>query len=133
MRARFTARFIPISFMIKASGNIEEFKRQSQPVIKNFIKNILSKKKADDERLSFSWNLEFKNRNNQKVKKSEMLEAIKDVMEFEAKEAVKGSQNEINFYTEYQYADYDFLIEVYRDIMMFGICKDYKTLKKYNL
>ena len=91
MRARFTARFIPISFMIKASGNLEEFKRQMQPTLKNFLTKLFSKKKSDDERIHFSWNLEFKNRNNQKVKKNEILDAIKDVLEFEAKEVAKGS------------------------------------------
>ena len=77
--------------MIKASGNIEEFKRQVQGVIKDFMKKLLSKKKGEDERIHFSWNLEFKNRNNQKIKKNEILDVIKDVLEFEAKEAVKGS------------------------------------------
>jgi len=77
--------------MIKASGNIEEFKRQVQGVIQDFIKKLLSKKKGEDERIHFSWNLEFKNRNNQKIKKNEILDVIKDVLEFEAKEAVKGS------------------------------------------
>jgi len=77
--------------MIKASGNIEEFKRQVQAVIQDFMKKLLSKKKGEDERIHFSWNLEFKNRNNQKIKKNEILDVIKDVLEFEAKEAVKGS------------------------------------------
>jgi len=77
--------------MIKASGNIEEFKRQVQGVIQDFMKKLLSKKKGEDERIHFSWNLEFKNRNNQKIKKNEILDVIKDVLEFEAKEAVKGS------------------------------------------
>jgi len=76
--------------MIKASGNIDEFKRQVQGVIQDFIKKLLSKKKGEDERIHFSWNLEFKNRNNQKIKKNEILDVIKDVLEFEAKEAVKG-------------------------------------------
>jgi len=76
--------------MIKASGNIEEFKRQVQGVIQDFMKKLLSKKKGEDERIHFSWNLEFKNRNNQKIKKNEILDVIKDVLEFEAKEAVKG-------------------------------------------
>ena len=77
--------------MIKASGNIEEFKRQVQGVIQDFMKKLLSKKKGEDERIHFSWNLEFKNRDNQKIKKNEILDVIKDVLEFEAKEAVKGS------------------------------------------
>ncbi len=40
---------------------------------------------------------------------------------------------EITQHIDYKYGDYDFIIEVYKDIMMFGILKDYKSLKKYNL
>jgi hypothetical protein len=35
--ARFICRFIPVSFLCKASGNSDEFKRLATPVIQNLI------------------------------------------------------------------------------------------------
>ena len=39
----------------------------------------------------------------------------------------------IHYWTDLKNADFDFVIEVYRDILMFGIVPAYKANKKYNL
>ena len=40
---------------------------------------------------------------------------------------------DVTHHTDYKYGDYDFVLEVYKDLMMFGIVKGYKDNKKYNL
>lgn len=40
---------------------------------------------------------------------------------------------DLNYFIDYKYGDYDFIVEVYRDLMMFSIVKEYKQRKKYNI
>lgn len=40
---------------------------------------------------------------------------------------------DINYFVDYKYGDYDFVVEVYRDLMMFSIVKEYKQRKRYNI
>ena len=40
---------------------------------------------------------------------------------------------DLNYFIDYKYGDYDFVIEVYRDLMMFSIVKEYKQRKRYNI
>ena len=40
---------------------------------------------------------------------------------------------DLSSHIDFKFADYDMLIEVYRDVMVFAVCKEYKTLRKYNL
>ena len=49
-------------------------------------------------------------------------------MKEEKKESV-----DLTSHIDFKFADYDMLIEVYRDVMVFALCKEYKTLRKYNL
>ena len=47
-------------------------------------------------------------------------------------EAVKDSKN-LSSNIDYNSADFTIIFEVYRDMLMFGITKNYKDRKKYNL
>ena len=40
---------------------------------------------------------------------------------------------EVNYFIDYRYGDYDFIVEVFRDLLMFSIVKEYKQRKKYNI
>ena len=35
--SRFAYRFMPVSLLCKASGNLDEFKRMAQPIVQTFI------------------------------------------------------------------------------------------------
>ena len=40
---------------------------------------------------------------------------------------------DLNYFVDYKYGDYDFVVEVYRDLMMFSMVKEYKQRKRYNI
>jgi len=62
---RFTCRFIPIQFMMKASNNLAEFNRLLEPAISNFVANkVQESREKGSARCRFSWCVEFKSRNN---------------------------------------------------------------------
>ena len=40
---------------------------------------------------------------------------------------------DLSSHIDFKFADYDLLLEVYRDVMVFAACKQYKERRKYNL
>ena len=58
------------------------------------------------------------------------IERSKDFKETELvpREEIELTLNDIdlNYFIDYKYGDYDFVVEVYRDLMMFGLVKEYK-------
>ena len=118
-QSRFVCRFIPAVIM-KASGNLDEFEKQVAPV----IEELLAKFKRDQHSPGVSYCVEFKNKNNAKVVRKDYYEKIRDMV------TNKG----YNFYVEYRDAEIDFLLEVYRDLMVFAVTRGYKNeWCKYNL
>ena len=74
IQTRFVCRMLPINILCKASGNMEEFTRLVTPVVKNFINELRDKNQPesdeDEERnIHFSWCIEYKAKNNQKIHK----------------------------------------------------------------
>jgi len=65
--------------------------------------------------------MEFKNKNNNNVKKQEVLDFIF--------KTVDGRTNPVDL----KNADLNVIVEVYRDILMMGVVPRYKELKKFNL
>ena len=65
--------------------------------------------------------MEFKNKNNNNIKK-------KDVLDFLFK-TIDGSRNPVDLKS----ADLTVVVEVYRDLMMMGVCPGYREYKKYNM
>lgn len=70
-----------------------------------------------------------------------MIDLINDILEENNPERKENTDLEnplkeehigVNYHLDYKYADYDFIIEVFRDIMMFSIVKEYKQRKRYN-
>ena len=70
-QVRFAYRFMPVSLLCKASGNIDEFKRMAKPIVQKFVhdrkqavidENVA--KGTSNTRANFSWCVEFKARNN---------------------------------------------------------------------
>lgn len=118
---RFTCRFIPILTMTKASGNLDEFRRLTEQSVKSYIDTNFANGSH------FSWCLEYKCKNNQKIRRQEYLDILKEYID-----AVKDQKN-LSSNIDYNSADFDILFEVYRDMLMFGIVKNYKDRKKYNL
>ena len=87
-QTRFTCRFIPISCLSKASGNLSELDRLIKPIITRFLENVVEEKKKESEAEStvhvcFSMCIEFKNKTNAKVKKLEMVSLIMDTLKSE--------------------------------------------------
>ena len=39
----------------------------------------------------------------------------------------------VNYFIDYRYGDFDFIVEVFRDLLMFSIVKEYKQRKRYNI
>ena len=106
--------------MLKASGNLDEFEKQVSPV----IEELLAKFKKDQHSPGVSYCVEFKNKNNAKVVRKEYYDKIRDMV------TDKG----YNFYVEYRDAEINFLLEVYRDLMVFAVTHGYKDeWCKYNL
>ena len=71
---------MPVSLLCKASGNLDEFKRMVQPIIQSFInerkQHVLDQNCAlnqNNKVANFSWCVEFKSRNNQKIKRPEYI------------------------------------------------------------
>jgi len=65
--------------------------------------------------------MEFKNRNNNNIKKKEVLDFIF--------KSVDGNRNPFDLKS----SDLSVVVEVYRDLMMIGVVPGYKDKKKYNL
>ena len=83
INTRFAYRFVPISLITKASGNIEEFIRLANPIISDFMKKqkqkVIDQNKTNEIEISdahFSWCIEFKNRNNAKIKRPEFIDVL---------------------------------------------------------
>lgn len=68
-----------------------------------------------------TWCMEFKNRNNNNIKKQEILDFIFNT--------VDGRVNPVDL----KNADIYVIVEVYRDLLMIGVVPHYKELKKFNL
>ena len=82
--------------------------------------------------MRFSWCVEFKSRNNQKIQRQDYYDATRTCLQV----AVAGDGKEevgVEYYIDLKTGDYDCLLEVYRDILMVGMVRHYKLLKKYNL
>ena len=142
INTRFAYRFVPISLITKASGNLDEFKRLTNPIIENFMLNqkrrVIEenvKNEVEKSEAHFSWCIEFKNRNNAKIKRPEFIDLLNQMLidhnppKIEKTEnglALKEENIDVTWHLDYKYADYDFIIEVFRDIMMFSIVKEYK-------
>jgi hypothetical protein len=69
-----------------------------------YITNIFSEK-------PLKWFFEFKARNNDKAKRNEFYEIIKSAINS------TGHVHQINA----DYADYDIIVEVFRDVLLFSI------------
>lgn len=69
-----------------------------------------------------TWALEFKARSNDKARRSEYFDVIKPAI---------TNANEQHSIDE-NYANNEILVEVFRDVLVFAILKEYKTRKKYN-
>lgn len=83
---------------------------------------IIEESKREIDPLSYkTWCMEFKNKNNNNIKKREVLDFIFN--------AVDGRSNPVDL----KNADLYVLVEVYRDLLMVGVLPNYKQLKKYNL
>ena len=65
--------------------------------------------------------MEFKNSNNNNIKKKEVLDYLFNTID--------GNHNPVDL----RNADFNVIIEVYRDLLMFGVVPKYKEYKKYNL
>jgi len=65
--------------------------------------------------------MEFKNKNNNALKKQEVLDFIF--------KTVDGRLNPVDL----KNADLYVIVEVYRDLLMIGVVPNYKEMKKYNL
>lgn len=65
--------------------------------------------------------MEFRNKNNNNLKKKEVLDFIF--------KSVDGAQNPVDL----KNSDLSVVIEVYRDLLMIGVVPGYKDKKKYNL
>jgi hypothetical protein len=65
--------------------------------------------------------MEFKNKNNNNIKKKEVLDFIF--------KSVDGNRNPVDL----KNSDLSVIVEVYRDLMMIGVVPGYKDKKKYNL
>ena len=77
--------------------------------------------KVPDQSKYLTWCMEFKNKNNNNVKKQEVLDFIF--------KTVDGRTNPVDL----KNADLNVIVEVYRDILMMGVVPRYKELKKFNL
>ena len=138
LQARFAYRFLPISVGCKASGNMDEFKRLVSPLIKSFISarrqetmNKNAKEGLELEMSYFTWCMEFKQRGNAKIKQHEYLTIMKQLFRAEA-DLPDKSNIQVDFSIDLKDADFDVVIEVFRDLMLFSIVKQYKQRKKYN-
>ncbi len=65
--------------------------------------------------------MEFKNKNNNNLKKKEVLDFIF--------KSVDGTQNPVDL----KNSDLSVIIEVYRDLLCIGVVPGYKDKRKYNL
>ena len=65
--------------------------------------------------------MEYKNKNNNNIQKKEILDFIF--------KSVDGNRNPVDL----KNADYNVIIEVYRDLLMFTIVPKYREYKKFNL
>ena len=134
--SKFTCRMVPTSVLCKASGNIAEFQRLIRPVITEVLTELMEQGAS-----GFSFCVEYKNKNNAKIKRQEYLDAIREIMdqvnlELVADEPDDDAKNakKLAMWIDYRNAHYDFLLEVYRDIMAFAVCPGYKSdWNKYNL
>lgn len=137
LQSRFMYRMLPISLMCKASGNMEEFERQARPLVKNFIimmrKEQLARSQAEgldlDTGLYFTWCVEFKARNNGKIKRQEYIDVLLKLLKEDQEAAPTDdplSKIPYSFSIDYKEGDFDFVIEVFRDLLMFSIVKEYK-------
>lgn len=91
----------------------------------------------------FTWCVEFKARGNGKIKKQDYVDRLYKMMKKvcedqeekaqDTNEELKEEGLEISFSTDYKAADFDFIIEVFRDLMLFSIVKHYKQRHKYNV
>lgn len=68
--------------------------------------------------------MEFKNRNNEKMKRSVVLGFVKTMVE---KHGPEGASVDL------KKPDYSVLVEIVRDVCCVSVLKDYKKYHKYNL
>ena len=68
-----------------------------------------------------TWSMEFKNKNNNNIKKKEIIDFIFNF--------VDGRLNPVDL----RNADLYVIVEVYRDLLMLAVVPRYKELKKFNL
>jgi hypothetical protein len=70
------------------------------------------------------WCFEFKSRNNQKIVRQEFYEVVRDCI------AETKHEHTVSF----DDADMEVLVEVFRDVLIFGCLPGYKSkYKKYNM
>lgn len=67
------------------------------------------------------WCMDFKSRCNDKAIRKDYFEALESKID------------RLKHPISYDDADYEILIEVFRDMLVFAILPNYKKLKKYNL
>ena len=109
--SRFACRFIPVDVLCKA--NLADFMK--------FSEAIISKVFHESDRERTMWCMDFKSRCNEKAIRKDYFEALES--------KIDRLKNPIS----YDDADYEILIEVFRDMLVFAILPNYKKLKKYNL
>lgn len=121
---RFTFRFVPIDLLCKA-GNLENFKTLAGPIIKKYFqeKPIEGKEIANEESKvePMTWSLEFKSKNNKSMKKQEFLDYL--FSEIDSKTHPVDLKD----------SEYNVIIEIFKDLLMFTVVSKYKELKKFNL
>ena len=106
-------------------AKMEDFQTFAKPILAKYFTLAQSdhKSNVDEESKTqpISWAMEFKNKNNNNLKKKEVLDFIF--------KSVDGSQNPVDL----KNSDLSVVIEVYRDLLMIGVVPGYKDKKKYNL
>ena len=108
---RFAMRMLPIYMLLKA--NPSDFKQLcSSEITRLFSSHALK------------WCFEFKSRNNQKCLRADFLQIVKDSI----------NSTEHSHSVSYDCADYDIVVESFRDILVFGCLRGYKNIyKRYNI
>ena len=129
-QTRFACRFIPIDVLCKAK--MDDFKVFLKPILQKYFTVAKEKvegeavtgeeeKKPIDESKYLTWCMEFRNKNNNNLKKKEVLDFIFNTID--------GRLNPVDL----KNADLYVVVEVYRDLLMMGVVPRYKELKKFNL
>ena len=111
---------------------MDDFKVFLKPILQKYF--TVAKEKVEGEALTgeeekkpidaskyLTWCMEFRNKNNNNLKKKEVLDFIFNTID--------GRLNPVDL----KNADLYVVVEVYRDLLMMGVVPRYKELKKFNL